>query len=180
MAAQWVETRDVEISALTRYPGNARRGNVAEIRKSIRRHGQYRAIVVRDTGDGLVILAGNHTRDALEAEGHSAARCEIIRCSDDEARRIVLADNRLSDIAEDDDHALAELLAALDGDLDGTGWDVYDLDKMADKLGDGPGDAPADDLPVTYGVIVECDTEQQQARLLAQLDSEGFRVRALM
>ena len=55
MPATFVGTRDVEISALTRFPGNARRGNVEEIRKSLRRHGQYRAIVVRDTGTELVI-----------------------------------------------------------------------------------------------------------------------------
>src|ERR1039457_4427748 len=78
MPATWTSTRDVQISDLTRFPNNARRGNVEEIRKSLRRHGQYRAIVVRDTGSELVILAGNHTRDALEAEGHTAARCEVI------------------------------------------------------------------------------------------------------
>lgn len=128
------------LAELRRFPGNARRGNTAEIRKSIRRHGQYRAIVVRSHDGQMTVLAGNHTADALEAEGHETARCEIIQCSDDEARRINLGDNRLSDIAEDDDQALAELLTALDGDLDGTGWDVYDLDGLADKLGrDEPG-----------------------------------------
>jgi hypothetical protein len=59
MPATWVATRDVPIADLTRYPGNARRGSTGEIRKSIRRHGQYRAIVVRDTGTSLVILAGS-------------------------------------------------------------------------------------------------------------------------
>src|ERR1039458_6165068 len=98
MPATWTSTRDVQISDLTRFPNNARRGNVEEIRKSLRRHGQYRAIVVRDTGTELVILAGNHTRDALEAEGHTAARCEVIECSDDEARRINIADNRTGEL----------------------------------------------------------------------------------
>ena len=55
-----------------------------------------------------------------------------------------------------------------------------DYEHNADKLGDAKGDAPQDDLPQAFGVIVECDTEQQQTRLLAQLDGEGFRVRALM
>ena len=59
MPARWIATRDIPLSDLERFPGNARRGNVAEIRKSIRRHGQYRAIVVRDTGTSLVILAGS-------------------------------------------------------------------------------------------------------------------------
>jgi ParB-like chromosome segregation protein Spo0J len=180
MPARFLETREVALDSLERFPGNARRGNVGEIRKSIKRHGQYRSLVVRSHDGKLTVLAGNHTADALEAEGRETARCEVIECTDDEARRINLADNRLSDIAADDDAALAELLAALDGDLEGTGWDVYDIDGLADKLGDKGGDAPTDDLPSTFGVIVECDTEQQQARLLAQLDGEGFRVRALM
>lgn len=186
MSARWLETRDVELGALTRFPGNARRGNVGEIRKSIRRHGQYRSLVVRSHDGKFVILAGNHTADALEAEGRESARCELIECTDDEARRINLADNKYGELPDPDtgqrydDEALAELLAALDGDLEGTGWDVYDEDKLADKLGDGNGDAPADDLPERWGVVVECQTETQQARLLAELDSQGYAVRALM
>ena len=110
MAVQPVGVREIAVGKLQRFPGNARRGNVEEIRASVRRLGQYRTIVVRDTGDGLVILAGNHTADALEAEGHKKVRCEVITCDDDEARRVNLADNHLSDMAEDDDKALAELL----------------------------------------------------------------------
>ena len=124
-------TRDLPISSLTRFPGNARRGNTDEIRKSIRRHGQYRAIVVRDTGTELVILAGNHTRDALEAEGHESARCEVITCTDDEARRINLADNSLAEIGDGyDDDALVELLSYLDDDYEGTGWTAEDVEAL--------------------------------------------------
>jgi hypothetical protein len=122
--------RDIPISSLTRFPGNARRGNVDEIRSSIRRLGQFRSLVVRDTGSELVILAGNHTRDGLEAEGYETARCEVITCTDDEARRINLADNRLSDIAQDDGDALAELLSYLDEDYEGTGWSAEDVEKL--------------------------------------------------
>jgi ParB/Sulfiredoxin domain len=136
MPAAFIATRDIRLSELERFPGNARRGNVAEIRKSLKRHGQYRSLVVRQHGGTMTILAGNHTRDALEAEGHETARCEVIECSDDEARRINLADNRLGDIADDDPEDLALLLAALDGDYDGTGWDVYDVDGLADVLED--------------------------------------------
>lgn len=145
MPVTWIGTRDVPISALQRFPGNARRGDVDAIRSSIRRFGQYRAIVVRDTGDGLVIVAGNHTRDALEAEGHDSARCEVIRCTDDEARRINLADNRLAELGGYDDSDLAALLASLDGDYDGTGWAQEDLDALLDAEPEGSGDP--DDVP---------------------------------
>lgn len=135
MPAKYLGTRDVDLTALARFPGNARRGDVEAIRASIRRHGQYRSLVVRDTGDSLVILAGNHTRDALEAEGHASARCEVIECDDGEARRINLADNRLGELPGPDglrydDAELAELLAGLDGDFDGTGWAAEDLNAL--------------------------------------------------
>lgn len=133
MPAQWVSTRDLPLADLERFPGNARRGNVAEIRKSLRRHGQYRSLVVRSQGGTLTILAGNHTADALEAEGRETARCELIECDDDEARRINLADNKIGELPDPqtgeryDDEAIAELLASLDGDYDGTGWTAEDL-----------------------------------------------------
>lgn len=130
MPATYKDTRDVPLDDLTRYPGNARRGDVERIRESLRRNGQYRALVVRDNGGELTILAGNHTYAALQAEGYASARCEIITCEDDDARRINLADNRLAEIGSYDEDALAELLSYLDGDYDGTGWTAADVDNL--------------------------------------------------
>jgi DNA modification methylase len=147
--AAWLATQDLPISSLERFPGNARRGNVAEIRKSIRRHGQYRAIVVRVHDGHHTVLAGNHTADALEAEGCETARCELIECTDDEARRINLADNRLSDMALDDSDALVELLSYLDEDYEGTGWTAEDVsallgenEELSPEGGGDPDDVP--------------------------------------
>lgn len=150
--------REIPLAELTRFPGNARRGNVPEIRRSVARLGQYRAIVVREHDSQLTILAGNHTADALQDEGHETARCEVITCTDDEARRINLADNKIGELPDPDtgerydDRALAELLLALDGDYDGTGWGVHDLDDLADLLGrdeagGGSGSGDPDDVP---------------------------------
>lgn len=130
MSIEYVQTRDVPIGELTRFPGNARRGDVEQLRASIRRHGQYRSLVVRDTGDQLVILAGNHTHDAIKAEGHTTARCELVRCTDDEARRINLADNRLAELGQYDLDALAELLSYLDDDYEGTGYTTDDVEAL--------------------------------------------------
>ena len=155
MPASFVATREIRLSELTRFPGNARRGNVAEIRKSIKRHGQYRSLVVRSHDGRLTILAGNHTRDALEAEGHDTARCELIECTDDEARRINAADNRLGELPDPetgeryDGDALAELLSSLDGDFDGTGWTEDDLAALLEEDDPGPmgGGGDPDDAP---------------------------------
>lgn len=190
MSARWLETRDVPIGELTRFPGNARRGNVGEIRKSIRRHGQYRSLVVRSVDGRYVVLAGNHTADALEAEGRETARCELIECTDDEARRINLADNRLSDVAEDDLGELATLLAYLDGDYEGTGWAEEDVSAILAGDGDGPGGGgPPDsaDLPndgndkyrEQYGVIVICATEAGQEQAYGHLRDLGYDCRVV-
>lgn len=130
MAAEYIETRNIPLADLTQFPGNAKVGDVETIRASLRRTGQYRALVVRDTGDGLVILAGNHTSMALAAEGHTTARCEIIQCSDDEARRINLADNKTAELGSYDDDALVELLSYLDDDYTGTGWTAGDIEYL--------------------------------------------------
>lgn len=134
MPATYLETRSIDMAALTPFPGNARRGNVDVIRESVRANGQYRALVVRKLPDGtLQVLAGNHTKQALEAEGFSQARCDVIECTDDEATRIVLADNKTSDFGFYEDDALLSLLETLD-DLEGTGYTPDDLDDLLAEM----------------------------------------------
>lgn len=180
-------TEDVPLAGLEHYPGNPRRGNVAEIRKSLRRLGQYRSLVVREAGGRRVILTGNHTCRGMIAEGWTTGRAELIECTDDEASRINAADNRIGELPSPDTgerydrEALAEQLASFDGDFEGTGWTADDLAALyPDEDGNGEGDADEDDIPAAYGVIVTCETEAQQARLLERLDAEGFQVRALV
>ncbi|WBB94204.1 ParB N-terminal domain-containing protein [Verrucosispora sp. WMMC514] len=148
---EYVETRNVGLDELTPFPGNARRGDVTAIRESIRKTGQYRSIVVRDTGGAFVVLAGNHTMQAVAAEGHDTIRCEIIRCDDTEARRINLADNRYNELGTTDRDALAELLSYLDDDYEGTGYTDTDVERLItppDLTGDDaapPGEFPSYD-----------------------------------
>ncbi|MTE20301.1 hypothetical protein F0L17_14520 [Streptomyces sp. TRM43335] len=153
-AAVYVGTRDIPTEQLVPFPGNAKHGDVHAIRASIDRNGQYRSLVVRETDDDrLAVLAGNHTLQALILAGHPTARCEVIHCSDDTARRINLADNRTADLGDYDRDALAELLSYLDGDYDGTGYTDDDVQALiappltADELADlaTPGD---DDWPL--------------------------------
>ncbi|MER5302290.1 DNA methyltransferase [Streptomyces lasiicapitis] len=147
-AVAYIGTREIPFDQLERFAGNPRRGDVDAIRSSLRRHGQYRSLVVRALGgDRHVILAGNHTHDALRAEGYAAARCEVIECDDDQARRINLADNRLAELGTYDNDALAELLTYLDGDLEGTGYTAEDVNAL---LGTDEQPAPLtdpDDIP---------------------------------
>jgi hypothetical protein len=131
MPAEYLATRDIPLGDLAPYPGNAKRGDVEAIRASLRRNGQYRSLIVRQSDEGvLVVLAGNHTMQALKAEGAATARCEVIRCDTAEGRRINLADNRLSERGTWDQDDLADLLTEMQDDLDGTGYDLGDLDDI--------------------------------------------------
>jgi ParB-like chromosome segregation protein Spo0J len=172
VGAEYVETRDIPIRDLTRFPGNAQRGDVDAIQQSIRIHGQYRALVVREQPDGkLVILAGNHTYLAVKAEGHATVRCEVVRCDDTTATKINIGDNRYAQLGEIDHDALLELLSSLDGDYDGTGFSEQDVHDMLTPSDDF---AITDGEPARYGATIPCATEEDQDDLIARLVASGF------
>jgi len=117
----------VPIDSVRGYPRNPRRGDVAAIRRSLEVNGQYRPIVVnRRSGE---VLAGNHTLAAAAELGWSEIAATFVDVDEEQARRIVLADNRLSDLAGYDDAELAALLASLP-ELDGTAWESNDLAQL--------------------------------------------------
>lgn len=118
----------VLVSDLKTYPDNPRRGDTAAIAESLKAHGQYRPLVVqRSTG---YVLAGNHTLKAALDLGWEEIEVTRLDVDDDAARRIVLVDNRSNDLARYDDDELVALLASLDGDFTGTGFDADDLDAL--------------------------------------------------
>jgi ParB-like chromosome segregation protein Spo0J len=130
-AITYLRTETIALDALTPFPGNARRGDVDKIRESLRANGQYRSLIVRQTDDDrLIVLTGNHTRQALMDEGYAGGRCEVIRCDDATATRINLVDNRLPDFGTYDNEALLEALSSLGDDLEGTGYDFGFLDDL--------------------------------------------------
>lgn len=122
---------DVLIDAVKAFPGNARVGNVEAIADSLRINGQYRPIVVRK--ETQEILAGNHTWKAAKILGWTHIKVTFVEnITDEQATRIVLADNRHNDLAEYDEQLLAELLKTLPN-LDGTGFDpIYLGDLIAE------------------------------------------------
>jgi ParB-like chromosome segregation protein Spo0J len=128
-------TETVPLDALTPHPRNVRQGDVGAISESLKAHGQYRPIVAqRSTGH---ILAGNHTFKAAQALGWSEIAVTFLDVSDDQAVRIMLADNRTNDLATYDDAALAEVLkeiAATDLALGGTGFTGEFLDQLVSDL----------------------------------------------
>ena len=104
---------------------------------------------------------------------------QTVETDDDTARRIHIADNRLSDMATFDLGALAAQLEAFGGDYAGTGFTPQQAANLMFKGMPEPGDAPTDDDgEAQFGVVIECDGEEQQAELLAELTGRGLKVGA--
>ncbi len=126
----------VPVGDLTRYHRNPRQGDVAAVAESLRINGQYKPIVVNKgtlTGRPNEILAGNHTYEGVVRRGWEQVAVTWLDVDDDAAARIVVVDNRTSDLAGYDSALLADILSELPG-LDGTGYDQDDLDELLDAV----------------------------------------------
>ena len=128
----------VPVDRLLTHPDNARRGNIEVIRESIRTNGFYGACVVqRSTGR---ILVGNHRYMAGVEEGLVEVPVVWVDKSDEEARRLLLVDNRSTDLASYDYTVLLRLLDEQkeETSLLGTGWDDEDLVRLLAKIDPEP------------------------------------------
>jgi ParB-like chromosome segregation protein Spo0J len=123
----------VAISSLEGYPTNPRRGDIDAIAQSLKAHGQYRPIVVQ-YGTNF-ILAGNHTYKAAKKLGWKKIKVTYIEVDEVAARKIVLADNRLTDLAGYNEPLLKSLLQALP-ELEGTGFSASEVETL-DRLTSG-------------------------------------------
>ncbi|MEU5435419.1 ParB/RepB/Spo0J family partition protein [Streptomyces sp. NPDC020719] len=122
------------VADLAPYHRNPRTGDLDSIAESLSVNGQYRPIVVNRgtlTGRPNEILAGNHTYKAAKRLGWSDIAVTWLDVDDDAAAKIVIVDNRTSDLAGYDTALLADILTALP-DLDGTGYDQGQLDQLLD------------------------------------------------
>lgn len=118
------------ISSLTAYPTNPRRGDIDAIALSLHAHGQYRPIVVQ--ASTKFVLAGNHTLKAAKKLGWKKIKAVLVDVDEDTAKKIVLADNRLTDLAGYNEPLLKSLLSALP-ELEGTGFTQSEVEAL-DRL----------------------------------------------
>ena len=109
--------------------------------------GQIRPIVVDENG---VILAGNGLFETLLSMGHTEADCYVVEgLTENEKKKLMLADNRIFDLGVDDMKAFDEFIAELGDDLDVPGFDDELLRSLvADE-------AEIDEMMSSYGLITE-------------------------
>lgn len=154
-----LEVSDVKLRTLQHYKDNPRIGDTAAIAESLKTNGQFAPIVVNigtHTGRPHEILKGNHTVRAAKSLKWPTIKAVHVDVDDEEAERIVLVDNKSSDLGGFDETLLANLLADRD-DLTGTGYTPVDLDDMLSVARDAADEAaaavedaaPADPKPST-------------------------------
>ena len=137
-----MKLEQVGVDAITVHPENARVGDIDAIAESIETNGFFGTIVAqRSTGH---IIVGNHRYQAARQTGMKKVPVIFMDIDDDQARRIMLADNRTNDMASYDDQLLADLLQSVPA-LEGTGFDD-------DDLADLPAGLPSSPLPPTDGI----------------------------
>lgn len=120
----------VPINTVSSHPRNVRQGDIGAISTSLTAHGQYKPILVQRSTNH--IIAGNHTWKAAQHLGWEQIAVQYLDVDDDKALRILLADNRATDLATYDEHALAQVLSeyARTYDMSGLLWDQDDLDDL--------------------------------------------------
>jgi hypothetical protein len=131
MIRKELEHLAIDIDELHTHPSNVRQGDVGAISESLQAHGQYRSIVYQQSTKR--ILAGNHTWKAAKALGWTHIAATPVICDDEQALRILLADNKANDLASYDQPELIELLKQLadtDEGLLGTLFDGDELDSL--------------------------------------------------
>jgi len=125
-----LEFEQVDINSLNEYPDNPRIGDVDKIAESLETNGQYRPIVVNKRNNQ--ILAGNHTWKAAKQIGWDKIYVSFVDVDDDTAKKIVLVDNRVNDLAEYNAETMSKMLNELMdlGELIGTGFNADEVDDM--------------------------------------------------
>ena len=121
---------NVDPKSLEVHPDNPRQGDIGAIVTSIENNGWFGTLVAQRSTRR--VLAGNHRLQAAIALDMKDVPVYWVDVDDAEAKRILLADNRVSDLATWDDTILVSLLESLANDdaLLGSGYDGDDLDAL--------------------------------------------------
>lgn len=122
--------RKLAVDEIRPHPDNPRQGDVGAISESIEAQGFYGAVLVQESTG--YILAGSHRWRAAQFAGIKDLPALVLDVDDRTASRILVADNKTSDLASYDVDQLAKLLTEMDADggLAGTGFDTSELDSM--------------------------------------------------
>lgn len=196
------------MSRIKSDPRNANRGTQRGrdmLEQSLREYGAGRSVLVDKHG---TLIAGNKTHEVateiglpvriIETNGNELVvvqRTDLDLGTDRAAIELGIADNRVGEVSLEWDIAMLAELAAEDADANADVTKFWDEAELAALIGhavandepspDEPYDPSQDDASpqlgdIEYRIVIECTSEEHQAELLVQLESEGLLCRALM
>ncbi len=167
----FTNSEEVGIKVPKPHPMNPRIGNVDAVAESLKEHGQFKPIVInKRTG---FIAAGHHTWMAARKLAWDSIQVVYIDVDEKKHQKIMLADNKTSDMGTYDEKVLAEILAGMGDDLTGTGYTPVDLQDLIDSAGanaDAVG-ASATDL---RGLMDEMPDMEVRAKTKREQYEEGL------
>ena len=118
------ERKEVSLSVLKTPELNTRihpEKQINEIRRSLKKWGQYKNIVIDDQN---LVLAGNGLVEAMKAEGFKKAWAVILYdLTENEKTKLMMADNKTAGLGIDNLTNIEQLINELDGDFDIPGFD---------------------------------------------------------
>jgi hypothetical protein len=118
------ERKEINIDLLKLPDRNTRihpEKQISEIRRSLKKWGQYKNIVVDDQ---YLVLAGNGLVEAMRAEGMKKATAIIMYdLSENDKKKLMMADNKTSGLGIDSLENIEAFIRELDGDFDISGFD---------------------------------------------------------
>ena len=132
----------IPIDEVSQHPQNPNNGDVEVVADSILANGFYNPVVVQESTGRIV--AGNTRYAALLSLGETRIPVVSVDIDDDQAIRLLIVDNRTSELGVRDAHELAALLKTLnasDEGLAGTGYtpDDYTELRRLNHITDGSG-----------------------------------------
>ncbi len=164
-----LELNEVEVDSLKEYPDNPRQGDILKISESLNQHGQYRPLTVNKRDN--TILTGNHTWKAMKQLGWETCIVTYVDVDDLQAKKIVLVDNRLGDIAGYDDELLSKMLQEIvdSGDYLGTGFNANEIDELLQ-------DMEVDDFDTEFEEVADKPKSKNEAvhDIVLYLDDKQF------
>lgn len=124
-----------KIAELKHMPGNTRLHSEKQIReyiRSIEMFGQLRPMVIDENN---IVLADNGLLMALRKMGKETAACHIVTgLTENEKKKLMLADNKIAALGEEDQFAFEETLRELSGDIDIPGYGADILKNLTSDL----------------------------------------------
>jgi ParB-like chromosome segregation protein Spo0J len=145
------------IGSVSQHPENPNNGDIEAIAASMEVNGVFTPVIAqRSTG---YILAGNHRYAALHSLGARNIPVVWLDVDEKEALRILLADNRIAQLAMIDSAQLRDLLERVsDEDLGllGTGYDDQFLNHLINVQDYQPEPEPEPDEVKQRGQEIKC------------------------